>query len=134
MKRAVTILLALCMVSACASTSQGSGANARSGPLTTTVRGDAGFQQPSVQNIEGVSGLIGARAEGLTGHFGDARLDLSEGDARKLQFASDQCVLDIFLYPLEPGAAPTATYVEARSPNGGAKIDEARCIRELGAR
>ena len=33
---------------------------------------------------------------------------------RKLQFAGERCVLDVFLYPLREGQEPVATYVEAR--------------------
>ncbi len=110
----------------------------RSGPVTTTVRADVppggGFRPPSVQRTQGLDQVIGARAEQLTASFGDARIDLSEGDARKLQFASDTCVLDVFLYPLEPGETPIATYAEARNPDGGAALDEAQCVRELARR
>lgn len=138
MKRIGLVMIALLTVSACA-TGPRAGTKlepgvTRTGGLTTTVRSEGSFKAPSVQNIAGVSGLIGAGPDRLTRHFGDARLDLSEGDARKLQFASDQCVLDVFLYPLEPGATPTATYVEARDPANGAKVDEASCIRQLGSR
>ncbi|PKP90329.1 MAG: hypothetical protein CVT76_09985, partial [Alphaproteobacteria bacterium HGW-Alphaproteobacteria-15] len=66
--------------------------------------------------------------------FGAPRIDLAEGDARKLQFAGPSCVLDIFLYPLSAGAEPTATHVDARLRQGGAAVDQGACIRELETR
>ncbi|MEP3052037.1 MAG: hypothetical protein ABJP48_04765 [Erythrobacter sp.] len=100
-------------------------------PLTTTVAAGADFRPPEMQEIDGVSGLIGARAEQLTAAFGNPRIDLAEGDARKLQFAGENCVLDVFLYPLEPGQNPVATHVEAREPENGRDFDRARCIANL---
>ena len=55
-----------------------------------------------------------------------------EGDARKLQFAGEPCVLDIYLYPLRPGAEPTATYVDARRTSDALDVDRAACVRALG--
>ena len=48
-------------------------------------------------------------AAALVRYFGQPRLDVAEGDMRKLQFAGEACVLDVFLYPLRPGAEPVAT-------------------------
>lgn len=133
-------LIALITVSACvgapATYSRPDPDVSRSGPLTTTVRAEdgpagAGFRQPNMQQIAGLDGIIGARAEQLTASFGNARIDLAEGDARKLQFASEDCVLDIFLYPMEPGQAPIAIYAEARDPQGGGTLDQAACMRQL---
>ena len=67
----------------------------------------------------------------LTQRFGQARIDLTEGDARKLQFLGSACVLDIYLYPESEGAQPVATYVEARRRSDGADTDRADCIREV---
>ena len=77
---------------------------------------------------DGIDGIIGQRAPSLPRRFGDPRIDLSEGDARKLQFASATCVLDIFLYPLEAGEAPVATHVAARLRQGGGEVDRSACI------
>ncbi len=79
----------------------------------------------------GLDSVIGERATTLSRRFGDARIDLVEGDARKLQYASDRCILDIFLYPLQANADPVATHVEARNRNGGAETDRAGCIAEV---
>ena len=75
--------------------------------------------------------VIGQGAASLVQRFGKARIDLVEGDARKLQFASDACVLDVYLYPLQANAQPVATHVEARQRVGGADADRARCIAEV---
>ncbi|UAB78430.1 hypothetical protein INR77_01410 [Erythrobacter sp. SCSIO 43205] len=90
-----------------------------------------GFRTPVVQNERGLESIIGKGANALTQRFGSARIDLSEGDARKLQFSSNECVLDIFLYPLRGNEAPVATHVEARQRVGGAGADRARCIADI---
>ncbi len=86
---------------------------------------------PEVMASQGLGGVIGSPAAALTTRFGSPRIDLAEGDAHKLQFTGPACVLDIFLYPLGAGAAPTATHVEARLRQGGAPADPEACIREL---
>ncbi|MFA7588575.1 MAG: hypothetical protein WCY11_20710 [Novosphingobium sp.] len=88
-------------------------------------------RNPVVQNLPGVEGVIGANAAGLTRQFGQPRLDVWEGDARKLQFSGEACVLDIYLYPLRPGAEPTATYVEARRASDGLDVDKVACAKAL---
>jgi len=86
---------------------------------------------PEVMSPAGLEGVIGAPAATLTRRFGEPRLDLAEGDARKLQFAGGTCVLDVYLYPLQVGAEPTAAHVEARQRQGGADVDRGACIREV---
>lgn len=81
----------------------------------------------------GLGGVIGASASALAQRFGSPRIDLSEGDARKLQFLGQACVLDVFLYPASAGAQPVATHVEARLRKDGASTDTATCIREVEA-
>ena len=71
------------------------------------------------------------RASQLEQIFGPARLDVLEGDARKLQFVGEQCVLDVYLYPLRPGAEPTATYVDARRSSDALDVDRAACAKAL---
>jgi len=86
---------------------------------------------PQVMAAAGLEGVIGSPAAALTRRFGTPRIDLAEGDARKLQFGGQACVLDIYLYPLAAGAEPTATHVEARIRQGGAEADPGACIREV---
>lgn len=89
---------------------------------------------PQVMAPAGLEGVIGSPATALTGRFGTPRLDVAEGDARKLQFTGATCVLDIYLYSIAATAAPTATHVEARLRQGGAALDAGTCIREIESR
>lgn len=91
----------------------------------------AAFRAPRVMSLPGVDGLIGAGAASLTRQLGTPRLDVREGDARKLQFSGEPCVLDVWLYPLNPGAEPTATYVEARRASDGLDVDRVSCVKAL---
>jgi hypothetical protein len=86
--------------------------------------------QAQVQQLPGLEGVIGATAADLTRHFGTPRLDVIEGDARKLQFTGTACVLDVYLYPSAPGREPQATYVDARRGDGR-DVDRAACIEAL---
>jgi hypothetical protein len=86
---------------------------------------------PPVMAPAGTGGVIGSPAERLTRRFGDPRIDLAEGEARKLQFAGATCVLDVYLYPVSAGAAPTATHVAARLRQGGGAVAPEACIREV---
>ena len=79
----------------------------------------------------GLEGVIGADSAGLQRQFGVPRLDVWEGDARKLQFGSEACVLDVYLYPPANGGKPTATYVDARRSSDGLDVDRAACVRAL---
>jgi len=90
--------------------------------------------KPKILSAPGLEGVIGATPDGLARQFGPARLDVWEGDARKLQFSGRACVLDVFLYPAAPGASPTATYVEARRASDGQDVDRAACVASLRAK
>ena len=82
----------------------------------------------------GLDSVLGQRASVLLSGYGKARIDLKEGDARKLQFAGERCVLDVFLYPLEAGAEPVATHVEARERQGGGDTSKTSCLAEIARR
>ncbi|WP_420834960.1 hypothetical protein [Pelagerythrobacter marensis] len=84
-----------------------------------------------MMDLPGLEGVIGADADALQRTFGTARLDVWEGDARKLQFSGEACVLDVYLYPLRPGAEPTATYVDTRRSSDGFDVDRAACVAAL---
>lgn len=81
--------------------------------------------------MPGLEGVIGATARQLTQQFGTARLDVWEGDARKLQFTGTPCVLDVYLYPTERATEPLATYVDARRASDGQDVDRAACVAAL---
>ena len=89
------------------------------------------FRAAPVMNLPGLEGVIGADVNALQRQFGTARLDVWEGDARKLQFTGEPCVLDVYLYPPAPGAEPRATYVDARRASDGLDVDRAACVRAL---
>ncbi len=90
-----------------------------------------GFRAAQTMNAPGLEGVIGAGAEQLERKFGKAQLDIWEGDARKLQFSGQPCVIDVYLYPPQRGSAPIATHVEARRASDGAAVDRAACVRAL---
>ena len=84
-----------------------------------------------VLQLPGIEGVIGADAEALLRQFGRPRIDLTEGDARKLQFSGAACMLDIYLYPPASGGEPRATHVDARRASDGQDVDRAACIEAL---
>ena len=86
------------------------------------------------QLVPGVEGVIGNDAAGLVRQFGKPRLDILEGDARKLLFSGTACVLDAYLYPPVAGKEPLATYIDARRPSDGQDVDRAACIAALRVR
>lgn len=82
-------------------------------------------------NLPGLEGVIGKNETALANIFGPPRLTVREGDVRKLQFLGEACVLDVYLYPLQPRAEPTATHVDARRASDGQDVDRAACVRAL---
>jgi hypothetical protein len=94
-------------------------------PLVTDARA------PEILRLPGLEQVIEHDAASLARRFGAPRLDVREGDMRKLQFAGEPCVLDVFLYPLRQGAEPVATYVEARRASDGQEVDRAACVAAL---
>lgn len=120
MRRIVVGLGSALLVTGCAS-----------GSVNMPAASGAAVRAPQIMRSGALDGVIGERAASLSRRFGDARIDLAEGDARKLQYVSDRCVLDIYLYPLEANADPVATHVEARNRQGGADTDRAGCIAEV---
>lgn len=90
-----------------------------------------GFIPPEVMRGPGLDGVIREGPNHLIRQFGQPRLDVMEGDARKLQFADTPCVLDVFLYPLQPGGEPRSTWAEARRASDGAAVDLLACMQAL---
>ncbi|WP_404482839.1 hypothetical protein [Novosphingobium sp. BL-52-GroH] len=85
----------------------------------------------AVQMAPGLESVIGANQGQLVHLFGQPRLDVWEGDARKLQFTGTACVLDVFLYPSTSSKEPHASYVEARRSSDGQDVDRAACVAAL---
>ncbi|MFN2099396.1 hypothetical protein [Altererythrobacter sp. MF3-039] len=100
-------------------------------PSMTPAAPSAGFIPPQIMRGRGLEAVSGAHATALVNLFGTPALDVAEGDVRKLQFRGTNCVLDVFLFPLKPGAPPVATWMEARRPDNGRDIDRASCISAL---
>jgi hypothetical protein len=99
-------------------------------PAPPLLRPVAPLPAPRIQPSPGLEGVIGANAAELTKQFGPPRLDVSEGDARKLQFTGIPCVLDIYLYPPIAGKPPLASYVAARRSDGR-DVDRVACVMAL---
>lgn len=92
-------------------------------------------QQPAPPTFStaGLENVMGQTARGLEAQFGKPDLDIREGAARKLQFASQVCVLDAYLYPPERGGEPVVSYIDARLPDGR-DVDRASCAAALSRR
>lgn len=126
-RRPFAVLSLVLALSACAAAPGASPQRASSGvrqPTTSPYR-------PQIQNLPGLEGVIGATPAQLSRQFGHPRLDVWEGDARKLQFTGSPCILDVYLYPSAPGREPQATYVDARRSTDGQDVDRAACVSAL---
>lgn len=138
-----TVLACLSLIAACTAVPDARGPVTRTSaphqrPRTAPVPPTApapppkpAFRAPAIQQLPGLEGVIDKDAAELTRRFGKPQLDVREGDMRKLQFAGEPCVLDVFLYPLRPGSEPVATYVDARRASDGRDVDRAACIAAL---
>ncbi len=84
---------------------------------------------PPSQNMRGA--IIGLTSPELIQRLGTPALQIREGASLKLQFRSQFCVLDAYLYPPAGAAAPyRVTYVEART-RALAPVDQATCLSSL---
>lgn len=100
-------------------------------PRTDPAPPSAQFIPPIVQRKAGLEDVIGRNASALQRLFGAPRLTTPEGDAVKLQFRGEPCVLDVYLYPLKPGGEAVATHTEALRARDGAEVDQASCVAAL---
>jgi hypothetical protein len=100
-------------------------------PTRAVTPPQVGFRAPPIQRLPGLESVIEQDSAGLQRLFGPPRLEVREGDMRKMQFAGQPCVLDVFLYPLREGGEPVATHVEARRASDGAEVDRAACAQAL---
>lgn len=80
----------------------------------------------------GLAALLGRGPEAAIALVGPVRLDRREGEARHLQFGGSPCILDLYYYRPEAGAAPVARHADARRPDGSA-IAPGDCLRLLQA-
>lgn len=100
-------------------------------PSTPSPPPVAGFRMPDILEGPGLGGIIEEEADALIRQFGRPRLDVREGDMRKLQFAAAPCVMDIYLYPLSPDSEPVSTWIETRRASDGQEVDRLACIQAL---
>lgn len=120
------------LLSACAST----GGTVPGASAATTARpvvrqpSRSVARDPQFHMEPGLEGVIGADQAQLIRQFGQPRLDVWEGDARKLQFTGTPCILDVYLYPTSRSREPVATYVDARRSDGR-DVDKGACVRAL---
>lgn len=134
--RYFALLPVMALLAACGGAGAGTkvkSVSTKSEPAKVLVRPPVRTPPPSarVLALPGLEGVIGADRSALLRQFGEARLDVWEGDARKLQFIGTACVLDVYLYPPERGREPEATYVDARRPSDGQDVDRAACVAAL---
>ena len=137
MKRILTLTLPL-LLAACVSAPKGTAPATPGSPPPQSVPPSepppppqAGFRMPEIMNAPGLEGVIRASGTQLLNLFGPPRLEVDEGDMKKLQFAGEACVLDIYLYPLAERAEPVATWVQARRSSDGREVDRAACVNAL---
>ena len=115
-----SIVLAALLLAGCATAPQPA-PQARPAPLPPQPRPATGS-------------LVGLAAGDLVQRFGAPALQVREGAGVKLQWRSQRCVLDAYLYPPAGAAgAERVTHVDARLRSGAA-TDQAGCIAALGAR
>lgn len=124
------LLLAACSVSPGGiASAPGKSSSSRVPPVREPSR--ATPPPPKFQTIPGLERVIGANQKQLISQFGTPRLDVWEGDARKLQFTGNACVLDIYLYPTPTSREPLATFADARRASDGQDVDRAACVAAL---
>jgi hypothetical protein len=125
---ASALALAACGGTGATTTGSGRTPAVKSAPRPPAPRNTA--PTPVLRSAPGLENVIGAGADQLIRQFGKPRLDILEGDARKLQWTATACILDAYLYPLQQGQQPVATHVDARRGDGR-DVDKAACVAAL---
>jgi hypothetical protein len=121
MGRKAAPLAAMLVLAGCASTSAAPPA-ARTAPRAV--------ERALPYTSTGLEAVLGRTARMLEAQLGKPRLDVREGNARKLQFAGPACVLDAYLYPPKGSGEPIVTHLDARRPDG-TDFDRASCVAAL---
>ena len=135
--RMLATLATVPLLAACASTGSGGPSGAQASATTRPVVRQPvtrSARDPQIHMVPGLEGVIGATQGQLVQRFGTPRLDVWEGDARKLQYTGSACILDVFLYPTSQSRDPIATYVDARRSSDGKEVDKVACARALDRR
>ena len=124
--RALFALLPLAALAGCGEGEVARPARAAAAPAPhVPVPGPVGIT-PAPVSLDAVRGRD---ARTLVATFGEPRIDLQEGKARKLQFVGGTCVLDVYLYPRGRGE-PIVTHLDTRLRDGR-PVDPASCVATL---
>ncbi len=99
-------------------------------PVAAISRPETHIPHHAPARDEALGSVIGADAEMLIRQFGSPRLDIRDGEARKLQWSGTACILDAYLYPGDHGGRATATFIDARRGDGR-DVDRAACVAAL---
>ena len=121
MIRKFSVVFLIPMLAACAST----GGVAPGLPAT--------YNNPGLQNVQGLDIVMGKSASNLIRLFGDPAQDVEEAPGRKLQFSSGACILDAYLYPPQGGGDARVTHIDTRRSDG-AEVDRVSCVNALRVR
>ena len=74
------------------------------------------------------SALVGLTASELITRFGQPSFQVREGVGLKLQWSTNGCVLDTYLYPPSSGrGSETVTHIDTRRPSG-APLSQPECV------
>jgi hypothetical protein len=87
-------------------------AQAQKKPQTRTPPAEAPRSMSELDRV------MGKDARALVQLFGQPVQDVLEASARKLQFASNDCILDVYLYAPMEGKDPIVSFVAARVADG----------------
>lgn len=109
-KLPLTILITAFLLTACA--------GEQSKPTTT--------EKPSVVAAQ----LLGQNVAWINEHFGKPAFKRHDGQAEMLQYKSETCVLNIFVYEDVPGVAAKALHFDTHNHKGGF-IDRDECLDSL---
>ncbi len=79
----------------------------------------------------GVAGdMLGRTEKSLRAQYGDPRLDIREGEGRKMQYLTKKCVVDIYLFPPSAGKEAQVVHIDARD-DAGRDLDRDGCVQQL---
>ena len=79
----------------------------------------------------GVAGdMLGRNEKSLRAQFGEPRLNIVEGDGRKMQYVTAKCVVDIYLFPPAAGKEAAVVHIDARD-DAGRDMDRDSCVLQL---
>lgn len=127
--RAIFPLLALTVLTACGG---GGGEVARPARAAPAPHVPVPGPPTPIALAAGVGKVQGQTGAHLIAQFGTPRIDVREGQGRKLQFAGPICVLDAYLYVKGRNEA-IVTHIDTRQRDGK-PIDQASCIAALSKR